>query len=42
MVVSIALESSDQKTFIFLVLVVFLWWFLKYVRKLFSEMCERQ
>jgi hypothetical protein len=38
----IAFESSDQKTRAFLLLVVLLWCFFEYTRKVFDEMCEKQ
>jgi hypothetical protein len=35
------IESSDQKTQVFLVFVMFLWWFLDHGHKVFDEMSVR-
>jgi hypothetical protein len=40
-VTGLAVESPDQKTRFFLVLVVFSWWFLRHVDKMFNEMSVR-
>jgi hypothetical protein len=39
---SFSLQSSDQKTWVFLVFVMLLWWFLSHTRKVFNEMWVRQ
>jgi hypothetical protein len=40
--IGIALELPDQKTQVFLILVVLLWCFLKHTHKMLDEMCVRQ
>jgi hypothetical protein len=39
---ALALEPSDQKALVFLILLMLFWWFLGHVRKVFGELCEKQ